>query len=101
MNTKDRILDIAMNLNRVGNWAADDYKIKQQKIKLFLENTSDYLNLIDKKKLNISFKKTYVRFISEFAGLKREGIAGPVNPLYWGEQMMTWGNILTHRSNLL
>jgi hypothetical protein len=32
MNVKSQILDIAMNLNRVGNWAADDYIGKKVKV---------------------------------------------------------------------
>ena len=101
MNTKNKILDIAMNLNRIGNWAADGYVVKKERIKIFLDNTSEYIDKIDRVGLDDSFGKTYDRFIGEFPSLRAEGLKGPKNPLYWAEKMMTWGNILTHRSSLL
>ncbi len=98
MNTKNKILDIAMNLNRMGNWAADGYDDKKERIKIFLDNTSEYIDKIDRVSLDDSFGKTYDRFIGEFPKLRIEGLKGPKEPLYWAEKMMTWGNILTHRS---
>lgn len=35
MSNKAKILDIAMNLNRVGNLAADDYEKKEKKNRYF------------------------------------------------------------------
>ena len=32
MELKVKILDIAMNLNRIGNWAADDFERQQKRI---------------------------------------------------------------------
>jgi hypothetical protein len=101
MNTRNRILDIAMNLNRIGNWAADGYDVKKERIKVFLDNTSEYIDKFDRVGLNALFGKTYDRFIGEYPNLRAEGLKGPKNPLDWAEKMMTWGNILTHRSNLL
>lgn len=101
MDTKNKILDIAMNLNRMGNWAADGYDRKKEGIRIFLDNTSEYINKIDRIALGTSFRKTYDRFIGEYLNLRSEGLKGPKNPLWWAEKMITWGNILTHRSNLL
>lgn len=101
MDTKAKILDIAMNLNRIGNWAADDYGAKKQRIKTFLGSTSQYIQNLDQTKLPSSFEDTFERFKKEYFILERTGLEGPKDPIYWAEKMMTWGNILTHRSKLL
>ena len=101
MDEKAKILDIAMNLNRIGNWAADDYEAKRERIELFLGNTTDYINSLPKDKLSKKFRKTYEAFLEEFVELKKAGQQGVKDPLKWAEDMMTWGNILTHRSKLI
>lgn len=89
-----------MNLNRVGNWAADDYPGKKKRIVTFLDNTNDYLQVFQTEKVSGEFKKTFDRFIREYKGLEHDGRHGPQDSLAWAEQMMTWGNILTHRAKL-
>lgn len=101
MSTKAQILDIAMNLNRVGNWAADDYLGKKERIRTFLGNTTQYIQNIDQSALPSSFAGTFSEFKKEYTALEQAGVAGPKDSLYWAESMMTWGNILTHRSNFL
>lgn len=101
MDNKARILDIAMNLNRVGNWAADGYQGKKKRIAFFLQQTTDYLTAVQEPIYSEVFKKTLIRFRKEFEALRTEGIVGPHDELLWAEKMMTWGNILTHRSRLL
>ena len=101
MNIKDTILDIAMNLNRVGNWAADDYAGKKERIKTFLGNTTTYIKSLDDSSFPPSFAGTFSDFTKEYSLLEKEGLNGPQNPLFWAEDMMTWGNILTHRSQNL
>ncbi|MCL4417199.1 MAG: hypothetical protein M1268_00780 [Patescibacteria group bacterium] len=101
MNNKDKIMDIAMNLNRIGNWAADDYKLKQKRIIIFLAQTSDYLKSLKQSIFSDNFKKTFNHFINDYRQLEKEGKQGPKDELAWAEKMMTWGNILTHRAKLL
>ncbi len=101
MDTKAKILDIAMNLSRIGNWAADDYSGKKERIRTFLLGTSEYINGLDQSFFPSSFAKTFNKFMNEYSILQKEGINGPDDPIYWAESMMTWGNILTHRSRLL
>ena len=101
MTSKALILDIAMNLNRVGNWAADDYIGKKDRIKTFLSNTSEYLKDINQDDLPSSFADTWFKFTDEYKTLEKEGMNGPEDFMLWSEKMMTWGNILTHRSKLL
>jgi len=101
MDNKALILDIAMNLNRIGNWAADDYTKKRKRISTFLEETSKFIKLLNYSSLPDRFKQTYSNFINAYSKLKTEGENGPQDPLSWAEGMMTWGNILTHRSRFL
>lgn len=101
MDTKAKVLDIAMNLNRVGNWAADDYAGKRERIITFLLGTSDYIKELDQSSLPSSFAGTFDKFINQYPILQKEGVNGPKNPIFWAESMITWGNILTHRSKLL
>ena len=101
MTTKAKVLDISMNLNRVGNWAADDYIGKKNRIKTFLVSTSNYLGELENVQFPSSLADTVSAFRKEYKILEKEGNYGPKDPLAWAEQMMTWGNILTHRSKLL
>lgn len=101
METKHKILDIAMNLNRIGNWAADDYWGKQKRIEVFLNQTSKYLNDLDTVSLPESLRKTLIKFIRQYKKLENEGRNRPKDVLEWAEKMMTWGNILTHRASLI
>ena|SRR3989344_1045122 len=101
MDTKSKILDIAMNLNRIGNWAADDYFAKKKRILTFLNETSILVNSINSSMLNQSFNKTFKKFLYEYMKLEKTGKYGPIDTLEWAENMMTWGNILTHRAKLI
>lgn len=101
MDDKTKILDIAMNLNRVGNWAADDYEGRKKRIKIFLKNTSDYLRRVDGRSFPPRLADVYERFLTEYPDLEKAGCQGPKDPIAWAESMMTWGNILTHRASLL
>lgn len=101
MNTKSKILDIAMNLTRIGNWAADGFRIKQKRIKIFLNQTSEYLKSFEASNLKEPFKTTFIKFLQDFQNLEKEAKSGPRDEIFWAEKMMTWGNILTHRAKLL
>lgn len=101
MNNRAIVLDIAMNLNRIGNWAADGFTIKQKRINLFLDQTSQYIKSLDSAQFKYSFKRTFDRFLKEYSKLEKVGKKRPKDEALWAEKMMTWGNILTHRSKLL
>ncbi|MBI2465375.1 hypothetical protein HYV64_04500 [Candidatus Shapirobacteria bacterium] len=101
MTTREKILDIAMNLNRVGNWAADGYEAKQKRIRLFVDETSQMIKTIEPTSFPKKFRKTFDQFLHEYEKLKKEIYHSPKNELLWAETMMTWGNILTHRARLL
>jgi len=101
MDTKSKILDIAMNLNRIGNWAADGFDKKQARIKTFLDQTSAYLKPLKETDFAEPFKSTFLSFTREYKKLEKLAKSGPKDELAWAEKAMTWGNILTHRAKLL
>lgn len=101
MSNQAKILDIAMNLNRVGNMAADDYGLKKKRIDIFLEETKEYIDSIDKSSLSSSFQKTFDKFLKEYLLLRQKVLKTKDEELDWAEQMMTWGNILTHRVKII
>ena len=101
MDTRSKILDIAMNLNRIGNWAADDFHSKEKRIKTFMGLTTQSIQKVEYSAFNETFKNTFERFRREYQVLEKEGLEGPKDTLYWSEKMMTWGNILTLRSKLI
>jgi len=100
MDNRAKILDIAMNLTRVGNWAADGYDAKKKRIETFLDNTAASIDTLDTAQLSDRFRRTYARFLREYKDLDKEGRAGPHDIPDWAERIMTWGTILTHRARL-
>ena len=101
VNTKQHILDIAMNLTRIGNWAADGYEAKNSRIKVFMEQTNTYIDEVRHMVISNRFKQTFDAFDPVFQYLYKEASLKPANTEVWAETMMTWGNILTHRASLL
>ncbi len=99
MSQKALILDIAMNLNRIGNWAADDFEAKKKRIELFLSQTSTYIKNVEEFNFKEPFKSTFDKFLKEYQTMKN--FDGEKDKLVWAEKMMTWGNILTHRAKLV
>lgn len=81
-----------MNLNRIGNWVADDFDGNKKKINLFINNTDGYIS--DIKNLNDKFKMTWTNFMNVYPLMKDD-------PKQNAENLMTWGNILTHRASLI
>lgn len=98
MDNKAKILDIAMNLTRIGNWAADDYDGKKKRIEMFLQQTSEYIKSINNADFEEPFLSTYNSFLDAYRSLSDQN---SVDRFVWAERMMTWGNILTHRSKFL
>ena len=101
MDNKAKILDIAMNLNRIGNWAADGYAPRKERIKTFLDSTAQYIQALEKATLPSKFRDTFNLFLKNYRILEKTGIEGPTDPAKWAEDIMTWGNILTHRSKFI
>lgn len=94
-----RIMDISLNLARVGNWTADNYDGKKTLIARFLLQTDGYLQELLKQPLSNQFKPTLKRFTKAFQILRNETVYES-NKYDWAERALTWANILQHRAKL-
>lgn len=95
-----RIMDIAMNLARIGNWAADDFDGKRKRISMFLEQTNTYLKTLPTSSYPLTTQRALTRFTQAFNTLRTQPPLNLEEKLRWAEDMLTWSNILTHRAKL-
>ena len=98
VSVADRILDISVNLTRIGDWIADSYYEKENLIRLFLDQTEEYLSKLEGKKVSKDLENVIAVFSSEFAKLKKAQITDDRD--FWAEKALTWANILQHRAKL-
>lgn len=93
MNAQEITLNIAVNLGRLGRWAAEG---KRSRIQQFLNETETYITQLEDAPKNEQFLKTFKSFKKEFSALKKDSSVDIV----WAEMALTWANILTHRAKL-
>jgi hypothetical protein len=93
MSNQDILLNIAVNLGRLGRWA-DEEKIAR--IPQFLKDTQVYVDMLNSEKINKNFLPTFIGFSSMFKRLESEENYNDA----WAEEAFTWANILTHRAKL-
>jgi hypothetical protein len=93
MNAQDLTLNIAVNLGRLGRWVDEG---KTSRTTTFLEETSDYLQKLEKIDTNPRFEKTLKGFKYAFGNLKNSSNFDK----NWAEEALTWANILQHRAKL-
>lgn len=93
MSNQDILLNIAVNLGRLGRWAHED---KTVRIPQFLNDTQVYVDMLSEKRINEKFLPTFLNFSSVFKNLKSANIYSDE----WAEKAFTWANILTHRAKL-
>lgn len=98
LSTKDKILDISVNLARVSDWIFSDNLKRQARIDQFLDEIKKYLATIQKNKLSERFKPTFHDFEKEFGKLLRD--RSTEDKYDWAERALTWANILQHRAKL-
>ena len=93
METKELILNIAVNLGRLCRWSLEK---RISRVEQFLSQTQDYIKELDAAVVSPRFLPTYQWFKSDFERLRRN-IRMDED---WAESMLTWANILTHRASL-
>lgn len=93
MDAKDLILNIAVNLGRIGRWASEG---KRARVEQFLEETSEYLSKLEQATRSDRFEPTFRRFVSSYRVLSADVRLDPD----WADDMYTWATILTHRARL-
>lgn len=94
-----RIMDISVNLARIGNWTADNYDGKKHLIARFLIQTDGYLQELLRQPLPEEVKATMQKFSNEFHVLRNQSVHAE-NKDDWAERALTWANILQHRAKL-
>lgn len=93
MSAQELTLNIAVNLGRLGRWAAEG---RQGRIRQFLAETDDFMRQLDEAPKLGRFLKTFESFKREFDALKGAAAFDET----WAETTLTWANILTHRAKL-
>lgn len=91
MTNKDLILNVAVNLGRLGKWNMEK---RVDRLAQFFQDSKIYLQQIEPISLNPRFQETYVNFLKSFDFFQNNPEAD------WAEEAFTWANILTHRAKL-
>ncbi|MDD5409080.1 MAG: hypothetical protein PHC71_03185 [Candidatus Omnitrophica bacterium] len=94
MSNRELILNIAVNLGRLGRWACEG---RLGRLNQFMEETEGYINQLEKTAKSPRFQKTFDIFKENF---DRARSSRQVDSI-WAETMFTWANILTHRASLV
>ena len=93
MNACEITLNVAVNLGRLARWAHEG---KINRLDQFLQETQEYVGLLESAPKSERFMPTFIFFQSEFNRLKIDSVRDE----RWAEEMLTWANILTHRAKL-
>ena len=93
MDAKELTLNIAVNLGRLCRWAMEG---RRARVDQFLAETQEYLKALEAAPKSARFLPTYEWFKKDFDFLSNN-VQMDAN---WAESMLTWANILTHRSSL-
>lgn len=91
MTAQEITLNIAVNLGRLARWVSEG---KTARVKQFIDETDEYIAILDKTSKSERFEKTYESFKANFDRLKRSNRFDDI----WAEEALTWSNILTHRA---
>lgn len=99
ISLQTRMMDISLNLARVGNWTADNYEQKRKLIHHFLTQTERYVQELNQLSLPHKTSKVLEKFQKEFFQLLTEKVTS-TNKDIWAEKALTWANILQHRAKV-
>ncbi|MGA2774477.1 MAG: hypothetical protein ABSE81_00210 [Candidatus Omnitrophota bacterium] len=93
MSAQEIILNIAVNLGRIGRYA---YEGKCSRVEQFLNETDEYVRQLESIPLKPRFKGTFYDFKKSLNELEKDMRLDT----FWAETAYTWANILTHRAKL-
>jgi hypothetical protein len=91
MTKEELVLNIAVNLSRIGRFVGLG---NTKRVDQFLEENRNFLNQLESQNLSPRFQKTLELF------RKRSAIIEKKDPHVSSEEAYTWANILTHRAKL-
>ena len=93
MDAKELTLNIAVNLGRLCRFAMEG---RRSRVDQFLTETAEYLKALEVAPKSSRFLPTFEWFKRDLEFL-RQNVRMDAD---WAESMLTWANILTHRSVL-
>lgn len=93
MSAQELILNIAVNLGRIGRYA---YEGRRSRVEQFLNETDEYVRQLELTPLKPRFKGTFDDFKKSLNELEKDMRLD----VFWAETAYTWANILTHRAKL-
>lgn len=97
ISNRTRILDISLNLARIGSWVADSYEQKQRLIQHFMRQTDGYFDELQKINLPENIQVVLQKCLQAFRKLQQTKITSTSKDA-WAETALTWANILQHRA---
>ncbi|OGC93103.1 hypothetical protein A3D85_02230 [Candidatus Amesbacteria bacterium RIFCSPHIGHO2_02_FULL_47_9] len=89
MTPQDLVLNIAVNMSRLGRYS---HGHQLSRVSQFLADTQNYLDQL--QNFHPRFRPTYDRFLKDFLYLK----STPPDSSDWSDTAFTWASILTHRA---
>jgi hypothetical protein len=93
MTAQEATLNIAVNLGRLSRFASEG---KTARVKMFLDDTQQYIDILQQEPKQDKFLPTYKRFTHIYHGLRTTN-----NYDYdWADTALTWASILEHRAKL-
>ena len=93
MSVQELILNIAVNLGRIGRYA---YEGRRSRVEQFLRETEEYVHQLESAAIRPSFRRTLNAFKESLNNLENDMRLDA----FWAETAYTWANILTHRAQL-
>lgn len=96
VSSKDKILDISVNLARVSDWVLSKSLSKQARVDQFLQETKEFLSQLSESVVSEKFHNTLTGFKKEFEHLLKD--RHQEDKEEWAERALTWANILQHRA---
>lgn len=93
MTAQEATLNIAVNLGRLSRFAVEG---KTARIQTFLEDTQQYLDILEQEEKNPRFIPTYKQFLTTYNKLRTMSRFD----YDWADTALTWASILEHRAKL-
>jgi hypothetical protein len=99
--TSQKLLNIGMNITRISNWITDDYSSKVALITIFLDKTTNELQLLTPSMMPTKLSQEALRdFKHEYPKIQHRILTSTKPDSYLSEKLATWGTILTGKSYL-
>jgi hypothetical protein len=93
MTAQEATLNIAVNLGRLSKFASEG---KLPRVQMFLEDTQQYVEVLEQEPKQKKFLPTYLLFIQVYNELRTMN----TYDYNWADTALTWASILEHRAKL-